>query len=483
MANKFVSGSTDFDTQSAAIARKRKVLEAMTEQYKVGDGRMVGNSFIAPHWLEGVAQLGAAWKNRVGNKDLDTEESNLKKDYSAGLGEAVNNYFKTRDGSKETMEPTTLQDGTVLPSLEVRGEADPRRAVVDAMTSQYKPMQALGAAEFSTMGKQGAKMSEKEIYALADKYSPESVQQAAQAGDLSLLKPKKTYMAVNNNLVDTSGQAPTVAGDYGDKYGSVSQVGLGPDGKPIVGQVEARSGRVNPLGNTGTTVNVDTSEKKGKEKLSEAMATANVKQIQDSHEQAKKAQESFEIFKHAKDLLPYIKGGSWADVQLQARKAGNALHLTEDQSVAALEQVKAALQAQVSAKAHEFGTGNGFTDGDRKFVSEMVLSAPNLEPASLTRAVNLGYAGAFNTLTGHHALLRKAEARGGMDPDALNMFQVETPSVGHIPLGKGSDFEFDEKTNRLIVQGKSTSVSPGGSKWTSAHAEELARLKAELGVK
>ena len=108
-------------------------------------------------------------------------------------------------------------------------KADPKRAMIEAMANQqFKPLQAIGQAEFAGMGKE--KMTQKDIYGLAANYTPESVNAYAQTGDPTKLVGKVKLMGVNGQAIDE--QTGIVKADLRDKYEAPANL-PGPNGMPV----------------------------------------------------------------------------------------------------------------------------------------------------------------------------------------------------------------------------------------------------------
>jgi hypothetical protein len=443
-----------FDVQSAAIARKRKLLEAMVGRAKMGEGRMVGNNYVAPHWLEGVAELGAAWKAKKANKALDDQTIEMNRQHKDGLGEAVQNYLDTRNGSTKTVEtqgPT--QDGSELPPHEELRPADPRRAIVEAMTSDYGQLQKVGAADFAQLGKSTAGLTQKDYLSLTG-FDPRSRVAAAMNSDPNLLQPENKTHVVNNRLVRESGDSSNVMGDFSDTYNPVGQIGVGSDGKPIMGQTEKRTGKAAFAPGAGATVNVDTG-KKGAEAMGVEGAQLVMKNLGEGAAAAKKAQQGYEIFRNANTLMGDVKGGSGANLILGAKKIAQQLGVTMDPSITSTEQVGAALGQAVLDNAKALGTGNGFTDKDREFLEKIVMGKITLDGASLQRAVNLGMTSNLNVMRNHAKQLKKANDIRGADPAILSQLEVEIPEF-HLD---DEAFSYDHKTDRFGVKGN-TPVAP-----------------------
>lgn len=476
----------DFDTQSASIARRRKVMDALLAKNKVGDGKMVNGYYVAPHWTEAVAELGTAYLARKKGKELDAEEADLNSRERAGLGDAVQQYLEKKNGyekSVETQGPT--QDGASLPDHMETQAADPKTAMIEAMTSRYKPLQDVGREDMAAMSKGKAPaLTMKDMLGLGD-YSPESRRAAALAGDPSMLEAAKGKAhVINGKLVRETGDGATEIGNYEDKFGTVGQIGTDPTtGKPILGQLEVGSGKASYVPGGGAVVNVDTG-KKAAEAFGTAGADLVMKNLGEGATAAKKAQQSYEIFKNAHTLMGDVKGGTGADLILSAKKIAQQLGVPIDQSVTSTEQVGAALGQAVLDNSKALGTGNGFTDKDRDFLEKIVMGKLTLDAQSLKRAVNLGITSNLNAMRDHQKKLEKAVAIRGADPAILQQLEVEIPGFN---LDE-REFNFDPKTGRFGVNGTAPNVSNpaitkpapvGSTGLPPAEDAELLRLRAK----
>lgn len=212
----------DIFARQASLARRQKLLDAMTQsnaqtpiQGKYGVGQL-------------LAKLGTTFLLSSAGKDQDAATAQASKDYSAGLGAELSRYMDRHNGRPgqtlsddqaaslmfDNQDPGPLADGQ---------KADPRGAVVAALTSRFPEMQGLGKAEFPTLMKQEAPLSQKDILGLSG-YDPKSRLAAAlSGGDLRQLTPEKKFMNVDGRVVDE--RDPTqIAADYREKYGDTTVI-------------------------------------------------------------------------------------------------------------------------------------------------------------------------------------------------------------------------------------------------------------------
>lgn len=215
--------------QQSEIARRRKLLDVLAQQNMAtpitGGGRWnaIGQA---------LAKLGSAAIQGIGNKQLaDSEEAN-RGAYSNLLRQEMDNYLDTSQGraampdprEASGMGPAGMGGSMAGESQAVAGiKANPREAILRAMTSQLPEMQNLGRAAMTEFGRQ------KEA------------------------KP----IEVNGQLVD-----PTtfkVIGDFRDKPESEQwepTTIAGPDGRPLAAQRNKATGKIDIL-DKGVKVNVD----------------------------------------------------------------------------------------------------------------------------------------------------------------------------------------------------------------------------------
>jgi hypothetical protein len=311
----------DFEVQQAAIERKRAIAEALTKRSLSADrqGQMVSGHYIAPNWTEGVNDILSAYVGAKKSKELDEQSSELKDQYQSGLKAAVTDYMRTRDGySRSTPLTEVTPDGSQGAPVTEQVAGDPRAAIVEAMTSQYKPLQALGQAEMSQLGK--STLTQKDILGLAgeSKYDPDSVRQAALTGDINQLRPARKDHVINGQLVQGGAGAPVVRGDFRDKFAEPSIVGVN-EGKPVFGQKNMATGEAKfaPL---GTTVNVDTG-KKGADAFATTINESAAKKLVEGADAAKKALHSYEVYSNAKEMLKQSGSGTGAELILGDRKS------------------------------------------------------------------------------------------------------------------------------------------------------------------
>jgi hypothetical protein len=214
----------DLMLQAEELARRRREQEAlMTRGQASGDRARSGKGDILDaigSWLDKRKADSAA-------PDLVSAESAYRQRYQQQLGQESSQYLDDMQGRPGDPVPA---DG--VGPMRPEQAANPRQAVINAMTSQLPEMQGLGKAAFSQLGKQE---------------KPEFI----QAQDGSVLE-----------LPRLSGGTPRVAGKFNkpeapkDKFGPIEVVGTDAQGRPIQGQRNLTTGKIDPIGNSGQTINI-----------------------------------------------------------------------------------------------------------------------------------------------------------------------------------------------------------------------------------
>jgi len=244
---------TEFDviTQQDELARRRKLLNAMQGQSM--ESPIVGNTGVG----QALAKLATAYVLGKKQKEASADETANRAAYGQQLGGEVNAYMDRSQGRAGDImddgQAAALMQNDVAPQLAEPVAANPREALVRAMTSKFPEMQALGKAGMGQLGKQT--VDPMEFLKLGD-FSPESRVAAALSGKFGGLQGKRDVRTVNDQLVDVAPTQPQPVGDFRDTFkppttlgGAVVQEQVG-TGK--VGQVVARP----PVTNVSNNVSV-----------------------------------------------------------------------------------------------------------------------------------------------------------------------------------------------------------------------------------
>lgn len=348
----------DLYADQESIQRRRQLLAAMQGQ-NLG-GKIEGNGKQA--LVQALSKLGTAYVLKNGGSKLDQENSDNQTAQQAQLGAELENYMNTRQGRPgETMSDAQVQNlmqNDQAPQLAEPVQADPRKAVLQAMTSRDPRMQAVGAAGLQELGKGPAK--------------PE-------------------VMNVNGKLVRIGPDGmPTQVGDYSDpkpKWGNVEQFGA-VAGKPLMGQRDQTSGKVDWAPTGGVNVGVDVNmpgEKKGVEKFQEKQ----IESLMPGGEDFAAAKGSAEAVRANQESLGSINAGGQTGFAGEAvqvlRKMGTMVGIGDAATTTNTDALGAQLGQRVLAKLGG-KLGGQISDGDREFLSK-VSGNLTTDPAALKRLI------------------------------------------------------------------------------------------------
>ena len=208
--------------ESAELQRRRKLQETLLRRAEESQQR-------ASSGQGNILDALSGWKNRRAaerqNVELAQLEQANRSRYGQQLATEADNYLDASQG-----RPGSAPPGDGVGPTDPGQVANPRAAVIQAMTSRLPEMQALGKSAFGQLGAQ----------------------------------EKPNYMNIDGTLVEvpkTSGGQGRNAGNFakpekpGDKFGPMVTI-KGPDGKPVMGQWNEKDGQFHPKGAGGQTINV-----------------------------------------------------------------------------------------------------------------------------------------------------------------------------------------------------------------------------------
>jgi hypothetical protein len=151
--------------EAQKIARQEAMANAILERSQQPlAGRQAGHLYVAPHPMEGVAQLGAAYFGNQAHQRNEAAMGELANRYNNMLGEGVQDYMRQRYGTGVQPDPQEVQQsqdfGTPPPAP---AQGNQRQAIITAMTSRNPFVRQLGSADYGEM-----KQNEKPIVVPSD---------------------------------------------------------------------------------------------------------------------------------------------------------------------------------------------------------------------------------------------------------------------------------------------------------------------------
>ena len=131
----------DYQTEQEALARQQAWLDAQRMD------RMQTAS-------RGEANFGHLISARMGRGDqeaLDKRKADFNARYASGLSDAVQNYYKTREGAPASIQPDSMgppdAEGMTQPKVTPGQAANPRKAAIDAIVSSFPQLREIGLAD------------------------------------------------------------------------------------------------------------------------------------------------------------------------------------------------------------------------------------------------------------------------------------------------------------------------------------------------
>lgn len=252
----------DTSGEAQSVARRRKMLEAMMAQSRQP---LVGRSGPA----QAIAQMltGVLLDRQQGQVDQQDADGRVK--YGTELGNETNQYLERMTGKPgEQMSPgqvDALMNQDQAPQLADPVAANPREAIVRAMTSQKPELRALGKAGMAEYSKSLVKkepVPEKfghtpQVFIRNGKVVSAMLGDGGTVKELEGYEPTPEFAATNDGAVWDKRQGTKTGGYVGQTWTPPGVVGRDADGKPLIGQVESGSGKVSPLDKADRSIKID----------------------------------------------------------------------------------------------------------------------------------------------------------------------------------------------------------------------------------
>ena len=143
-----------FQEDAQKIQRRRELLASVMAQAQPRQGQMVGGHYIRGN---GLGQVAALIAGAMMGKDKTPEmEEAARARYQQSLRNGLTGYFDQRDGRAggvmDDQQAQNLMENDIAPQLAEPVKANPREAVIGALSSRHPELQALGQADLGRMG-------------------------------------------------------------------------------------------------------------------------------------------------------------------------------------------------------------------------------------------------------------------------------------------------------------------------------------------
>lgn len=139
----------DLSGLQESLAGKKRLAELLTQRSMTpAQGQMVSGHYVSPGILGHIAPVLQALMAGSLNKDVQVGQADLASKYRDMTKQGLDNYFTTREGAPGTSSKLSLEQADALMGSDVMPpegrQADPRRAAIEALTSQIPMLQELG---------------------------------------------------------------------------------------------------------------------------------------------------------------------------------------------------------------------------------------------------------------------------------------------------------------------------------------------------
>ena len=369
----------DFQTQQEELARRQKLIDAMMSPQPLQGGQGSSGAF-----MNALGNLVRQYKAKGQQEDLTADTAAFRGNYNTALGQEGNQFLDTMNG-KPSVPPA--YDGVGPPTPPVA--ANPREAVIRAMTSQLPEMQAMGKAAFSNLSK------------------PAGDEKFGQ--DYKTVKDPATGKSVLVQVGDRGGSRVAPFEPESTEWGPLQEVGKTPDGKPLMGQQNMRTKELRYAPSGGQTINNNVDMK------GESIALNNLPKVLDGARTqmmtANKSREAAErIYKLADD--PDVITGFGADVVSGFAAAGAKLGLNGPEGVAKTQALFTDL-AKSTLDGLQQMKGSS-SDKDVTFLQDVTAGKISLTPQVMKQVAGIAFAASHNaTLEANDQYSSAASIQGG----------------------------------------------------------------------
>lgn len=429
----------DVFSQADQLKRNRALIDAMMQQNMASQPQ--GNTGLG----QALSKIATAYILAKRGDSLAEKDTANRAQYQSELSGELQKYLDTRNGlpgqTMTTDQAQNLMQNDVAPNLQEPTQGNPRQAVINAMASRFPELQAVGRAEFPQLGKQ--EMGEiKEVNGRLVRLLPGQAPQVI--GDYS-----NPQVVEGRAMRFGPDGKPQVLYDARPKFGAVTQIGTGPNGEPIMGQLDADTGKAS-FAPKGTTVNVDTTGKIGQkfgEKQVEGLMPGGASFVA--------ADSAAKNLAATQEALASLNGGgdtgAAADPIQTLRKFGERLGIS-NAATSPTDNLSAILKQRILAKTG--GLGNQISDADRLFMTS-ASGDLSTDPIALRRLLALDAVTSMKQIERHNRII---DARLRSDPTGEAYPGMEDYKVFQ-ELNAGSDPMFAQMLMNVMA-GKPTIDTP-----------------------
>lgn len=402
----------NYEQERKRLERRRQLADALTTQLQQsGQGQMVSGHYVTPGILSAIAPIASQYFSQTANDKLDSDERGLESRRNEELAKALQGQMALRQGQSGAYtdaQAAQLLEGDQQPQVPDYRAADPKRAMIEALSSQFPEIQALGKMDIAQLGR----------------------------------KPESNIKEAGGRFFDLSSGKPVDIG--GTEYGEVLTIDgdkyqRGPGGKLV---------KLDNATRVSTNVSVGGDKKRSEgygKAIGEAIAPGGK-----SYEAAQQAQQGLmQTAEAANAITQGAKTGTTEPAVQWLRKFGESLGI-QNAATAPTETLSSALKAQAYKSLG--GLGAQVSNSDRDFVTSFTGDLAS-NPEALKRMIAVIAAGQIQVQNRHNRNV------------ASTARQLEEPNIEEesgIPLNVtiGNDEIADMVNNILIGKPSTTKVTP-----------------------
>lgn len=473
MATFFAPGF-DQQVEQQNIDRQRQYAQALRKQSsEMPDGRMVGRTYVAPSWTEGLAQMLQAYQGGQVERGADEKQKALADAVRGRTSQEMWQFTNLITGTPaRDIQPLTPNDdeGNAMPVARAEAQApDLAGAYKFAAGANTPALQQIGVQGALSAAQEQAKLSQAntERMRIAQIIKGAGSPQAAIAAGVPAEAVKAFYESNNYgrdkvNFQDVGGQKVPVT-EYGDTPEGVAPlqktgnpfsdlVVRGTDGKIIPNApLVAVKGDIASKGAAKTNVSVNMPDKKFYEGLGAAVSG----QIEKGFEQAQSAAQTLSNANQIASGIEKSFVGPLANQRVTLAQLGQVLGITGKDTQETLLNTRNVIQGlarqELAAAGQMKGQGQ-ITESERAILRK----AESGDISTFTKPELQLFTGAIRkTARSRIATHQRNLQNLGSDPQAgtiLPYLQVEVPK--DFPIGGSSSSVLDQ-ADAIINGGKS----------------------------
>jgi hypothetical protein len=361
----------DLEAQNQEIMQKRALQQALAQRALAPQqGQMIGKHYVGPGLGGIISALGNAAVSRFAGAQADAAQKSLDANRGQQLSSELRSYLDQRSGAPgqvmNDQQAAALMQGDQAPQLAEPVQANPREAIVRAMSSRLPELQAIGKADFGSLNRK-----------------PEFKDHLTQDGTL--------VRVGEGGEVKTLGNFAKPKDKFSDPY-----MGQGADGQPILLKRNLATNEVEPVDKgVKVTTNVDT---KGELAALQAGGKQVPEVLAKSRDDIMNAQSTLQSAQRLEALAkdPAVKVGFAAGPAGVLNSLSTALGLTGPDAAAKTQAVMSEMANQTLNQVKRLP--GAITEKERPFLEQAAAGKLDYTPEAIQHLAGLAQMAAHNII-------------------------------------------------------------------------------------